>query len=60
MDYFQVSGVGGQAADGRCQHVVQLVRCDDPKIKLGTGNYTLHTLKINWFVITELLLQTIE
>lgn len=50
--------MGGQSADGRCRHVAWSVCCDDPKIKLGTGNYTLHTLKINGHVITELVLQT--
>lgn len=56
----QDSGVGGQPADGRCWHMVCSVHCDDPKIELGTGNYILHTLKINGCVITELLLQTID
>lgn len=53
-------GVGGQPADGRCRHAAWLVHCDDPKIKLGTSNYTLCTLKINRHVITELVLQTTE
>lgn len=39
-------------------HATWLEHSDDQQIKLCTGNYTFHTLKINWCVITDLVLLT--
>lgn len=39
-------------------HATWLDHSDDQQTKLCTGNYTFHTLKINWCVITDLVLLT--